>query len=42
MKNTAAIVLSLSLAGGSLVAQDVTVRSLLSRDLQAIPERNSR
>ena len=33
MKNTAAIVLSLSLAGGSLLAQDVTVRSLLSKDL---------
>ena len=37
MKNTAAIVLSLSLAGGSLVAQDVTVRSLLSRDLAGAP-----
>ena len=37
MKNTAAIVLSLSLAGGSRVAQDVTVRSLLSRDLAGAP-----
>jgi quercetin dioxygenase-like cupin family protein len=37
MKNTAAIVLSLSLAGGLLVAQDVTVRSLLSKDLAGAP-----
>jgi quercetin dioxygenase-like cupin family protein len=33
MKSTAALVISLSLAGGTLVAQDVTVRSLLSKDL---------
>ena len=39
MKNTAALVLSLSLAGGTLVAQDATVRSLLSKDLAGIPER---
>ncbi len=37
MKNTAALVLSLSLAGGTLVAQDATVRSLLSKDLAGIP-----
>jgi quercetin dioxygenase-like cupin family protein len=37
MKNTAAIVLSLSLAGGLLLAQDVTVRSLLSKDLAGAP-----
>ena len=37
MKNTAAIVLSLSLAGGSLLAQDVTVKSLLSKDLTHDP-----
>jgi quercetin dioxygenase-like cupin family protein len=37
MKNTAAFVLSLSLAGGTLVAQDATVRSLLSKDLAGIP-----
>lgn len=29
--------LSLSLAGGTLVAQDATVRSLLSRDLAGVP-----
>ena len=37
MKNTAALVLSLSLAGGTLVAQDATVRSLLTKDLEGIP-----
>ena len=37
MKNTAALVLSLSLAGGTLVAQDATVRSLLSKDLAGGP-----
>ena len=42
MKNTAALVLALSLAGGTLVAQDATVRSLLSKDLVEVPERNSR
>ncbi len=34
MKSTAALVLSLLLAGGTLVAQDITVRSLLSKDWQ--------
>ena len=37
MNNTAAIVLSLSLVGGSLLAQDVTVKSLLSKDLTHDP-----
>ena len=37
MKNTAVLVLSLSLASGTLVAQDATVRSLLSKDLAGIP-----
>lgn len=37
MKNTAVLILSLSLAGGTLVAQDGTVRSLLSKDLAGIP-----
>lgn len=37
MKNTAVLVLSLSLASGTLVAQDATVRSLLSKDLVGIP-----
>ena len=37
MKNTAVLVLSLSLAGGTLVAQDATVRSLLSKNLAGIP-----
>jgi quercetin dioxygenase-like cupin family protein len=37
MKNTAALVLSLSLAGGTLAAQDATVKSLLSKDLAGIP-----
>lgn len=37
MKNTAVLVLSLSLAGGTLVAQDAAVRSLLSKDLAGIP-----
>ena len=37
MKSTAALVLSLSLAGGTLVAQDVTVRSLLSKGLADVP-----
>jgi quercetin dioxygenase-like cupin family protein len=31
------LVLSLSLAGGTLVAQDATVKSLLSKDLAGIP-----
>jgi quercetin dioxygenase-like cupin family protein len=38
MKSTAALALSLSLAGGTLVAQgDATVRSLLSKDLVGVP-----
>ena len=37
MKNTAVLVLSLSLAGGVLVAQDATLRSLLSKDLAGVP-----
>jgi quercetin dioxygenase-like cupin family protein len=37
MKNTAAIVLSMALLGGSLMAQDITVRSLLSKDLAHDP-----
>jgi quercetin dioxygenase-like cupin family protein len=39
MKSTAALALSLSLAGGTLVAQDATVRSLLSKDLAGDPGR---
>jgi len=39
MKSTAALVLSLSLAGGTLVAQEATVRSLLSKDLAGAPGR---
>ena len=39
MKSTAALALSLSLAGGTLVAQDATVQSLLSRDLAGDPGR---
>lgn len=35
--NTAVLVLSLSLAGGTLVAQNATVKSLLSKDLAGIP-----
>jgi quercetin dioxygenase-like cupin family protein len=37
MKNAAVLLLSLSLAGGTLVAQDATVKSLLSKDLVGIP-----
>lgn len=37
MKRTAALALSLSLAGGALVAQDATVRPLLSKDLVGMP-----
>ena len=37
MKNTAVLLLSLSLAGGTLVAQNATVKSLLSKDLAGIP-----
>ena len=39
MKSTAALALSLSLAGGTLVAQDATVRPLLSKDLAGVPGR---
>ena len=37
MKNTAALAFSLSLAGGTLVAQNDAVRSLLSKDLAGVP-----
>ena len=37
MKNTAALALSLSLAGGTLVARNDPVRSLLSKDLAGVP-----
>ena len=38
MKNAAALVLSLSLAaGGTLVAQDAVVKSLLAKDLAGVP-----
>ncbi|HET9386780.1 MAG TPA: cupin domain-containing protein [Gemmatimonadales bacterium] len=37
MKNTAVLVLSLSLAGGTLVAQDGTQSVLLSKDLAGVP-----
>ena len=37
MKNAATWVLSLSLAGGTLAAQDGTVISLLSKDLAGVP-----
>ena len=37
MKRTALLALSLSLAGGALVAQDATVRPLLSKDLVGMP-----
>ena len=39
MKNTAALALSLSLAGGTLLAQDATIRSLSSKDLAGVPDR---
>ena len=39
MKSTAALALSLSLVGSPLVAQDATVRSLLSEDLAGVPGR---
>jgi quercetin dioxygenase-like cupin family protein len=39
MNSTAALTLSLSLAGGTLVAQDATVRSLVSKDLAGDPRR---
>jgi quercetin dioxygenase-like cupin family protein len=37
MKNTAVLAFLLSLAGGTFVAQDVTVRPLLSKDLAGVP-----
>jgi quercetin dioxygenase-like cupin family protein len=37
MRNTAVLLLSVSLAGGTLVAQDVTIKSLLSKDLAGTP-----
>lgn len=37
MNRTAALILSLSLAGGALMAQNDPVRSLLSKDLAAAP-----
>ena len=37
MKNTAVLILSLSLASAALVAQDAAVRPLLSKDLAGIP-----
>ena len=39
MKSTAALALLLSLAGGTLAAQDATVRSLLSKDLAGVQGR---
>ena len=37
MKTTAALVLSLALGGGILLAQDAKVHELLSKDLQGVP-----
>ncbi len=37
MRNTAAWVLSMSLAGGTLMAQEPTITSLLSKDLVGTP-----
>ena len=39
MKSIAALTLLLSLAGGTLMAQEATVTSLLSRDLAGVPGR---
>jgi quercetin dioxygenase-like cupin family protein len=39
MKNTAVLAFSPSLAGGTLVAQNDPVRSLLSKDLAGVPAR---
>ena len=39
MKSKAALALSLSLAGGTLVAQDATFRPLFSKDLAGVPGR---
>jgi quercetin dioxygenase-like cupin family protein len=37
MKTTAALMASLALGGGTLVAQDAKVHELLSKDLQGLP-----
>jgi quercetin dioxygenase-like cupin family protein len=37
MKNTVALAISLSLAGGALMAQGAAVKSLLSKDLAGVP-----
>ena len=37
MTNATVLVLSLSLTGGALMAQEATVRSLLSKDLAGVP-----
>ena len=37
MKNAAVLLLSVSLAGGTRAAQDVTIKSLLSKDLAGAP-----
>jgi quercetin dioxygenase-like cupin family protein len=37
MKSTAACVVSLALVGGTLAAQDATVRSVVSKDLAGVP-----
>ena len=42
MKSTAALALSLSLVGATLVAQDGTVKSLLSKDLSGAQAERSR
>jgi quercetin dioxygenase-like cupin family protein len=39
MKSTAVLALSLSLAGGTLVAQDATVQSLVSKNLAGVSSR---
>ena len=39
MKRTAALVLSLSLAGGMLLAQTDPVKTLMSQDLSGVPGR---
>ena len=39
MKNIAALVLSLSLTGGALGAQEPTIKSLLTKDVSGVPGR---
>ena len=39
MRNTAALALSLFLAGGTFVAQEPTIKSLLTKDLAGVPGR---